>query len=497
MQRYFQTCSGNPDLFIRLIPVTDDVRDISKLCLVNTSFRDLLFSTLQGRALWLETASLLTGYNGSKVIDIRVSDFQYQLKLLVCPWFSIKVPLFFKMPEFVVRAEQDIRLLNGSRLLFSAYDNGEGDPNLPQFLCFESMPCLSEEKFNAKLAKLPNNIQVCEAPDVDAVVISHKTQSNVVPLFSDENAHGLRYIHKTAFAILDSNRINYGLGCVDGGVYFMSMRNKEKPTILRHMLCDSMEFRLQNDLCSAPQKLWLMNSEKIFYFGPNPIDSTLICDTLIGRMTPAICMASNGDAAGAIAYLRADLRGMDINTPSLLCGRSVLHYAAYSNQPETVRQLIAAGADINQYDSCGTTPLMIAVCVMNLECVRVLCESGADPNKHEEGKPNTIHHLLAEVEGVVSTDLIIGTLSILIQAGVDLQSVDEYGHTVLFNCHIIRDPTILRYLVHQGVDPLHKDRSGNTLLHACFQARDSEYKKHEDLPEVIVKEFGIDVNARF
>lgn len=496
MQRYFQICSGNPDLFIRLLPVTDDVRDISKLCLVNTSFRDLLFATLQGRELWLQTASRLTGYNGSKVIDIRVSDFQYQLKLLVCPWFSVKVPLFFKMPQFLARPEQDIRLLNGSRMLYSAYDNGKGDQNLPQFLCFESMPCMTEEKFNQKFAKLPNNIKVCRAPEVDDAIIAHTTQSNVVPMFADDSSHGLRHIHKTAFAILDSHRTNYGLGCVESGVYFMSMRNKERPAILRHMLFESTEFRLQNDICSAPQKIWLMNSEKIFYFGPNPLDRTLMCDNLLGRMTQAIFMASNGDAAGAISYLKADLHGMDINTPSLLCGRTVLHYAAYSNQPKAIKLLLAAGANANQYDSCGTTPLMMAVCVMNLKCVRVLCKSGADPNKHGEGKSNTIHHLLAEIKEVISAELIIDTLRILIGAGADLQSENEQGQTVLFNHHIIRDPTIIRFLVHQGADPLHKDRCGNTLLHICFQNRDSKFKKHYDLPEILVKEFGIDVNAR-
>lgn len=47
---------------------------------------------------------------------------------------------------------------------------------------------------------------------------------------------------------------------------------------------------------------------------------------------------------------------------------------------EAVQEAIAAGANINFVDSFGTTPLMRAVCIGNLDMVLLLLQAGADVN---------------------------------------------------------------------------------------------------------------------
>ena len=64
-------------------------------------------------------------------------------------------------------------------------------------------------------------------------------------------------------------------------------------------------------------------------------------------------------------------------------------YAAYSNQRETLRQLVARGADLNVKDNYGDTPLMMAAGAAHPEpaTVRFLLERGADVHvKNKAGR---------------------------------------------------------------------------------------------------------------
>jgi hypothetical protein len=370
-------CLANADLFLQLIPDTDDIRDIAKLCRVSTSFRDFFFATLPGRHAWLRTASLLTGYDGYKVIDVRVTDFQYQLKLLVCPWLEQKDPLFFQIPKCDWANNKDIRVISNSRLLFRA-QNTDTEPGEDQSSCvisFSSIRCSSEHSFNKTLTHLPIDFPEVFAPDVDDGLVELILNRKLIPELSGSSSHLFRHIHKNAFAILEST----GIGMA-GSIYLMSSRNPLEPQFLRHMVCACMDNFVDNDLCSAPQRMWLMTSESIFFFGPRVGGKRLLCDQTnnkIGRMTPALWMAFKGDAAGAIDFMKTTIE-LDINTPSLMNGRPLIYFPICRDKPEALRLLIETRAKVNFLDDRTVSPLMLAASLVNAECVRVLCENGAN-----------------------------------------------------------------------------------------------------------------------
>ena len=65
-------------------------------------------------------------------------------------------------------------------------------------------------------------------------------------------------------------------------------------------------------------------------------------------------------------------------------GTSAIVYAAYKENVDCVKKLIAAGADVNNAsqdnEGEGNTPLIAAIKVWNVECVRELVQAGADLN---------------------------------------------------------------------------------------------------------------------
>jgi len=55
--------------------------------------------------------------------------------------------------------------------------------------------------------------------------------------------------------------------------------------------------------------------------------------------------------------------------------------AVLSGDEHRLRELRASGDDVNSYDELGMTALLSAVFIGDLRAVRLLLESGADPNR--------------------------------------------------------------------------------------------------------------------
>lgn len=82
-------------------------------------------------------------------------------------------------------------------------------------------------------------------------------------------------------------------------------------------------------------------------------------------------------AAGASVNARAEAQGLAL-TP--------LHLAAIGGDPEIIRTLAAAGADLDAPDSDGAVPALWALSEQHLEAVVTLLDLGADPEAaHKDG----------------------------------------------------------------------------------------------------------------
>ena len=94
-------------------------------------------------------------------------------------------------------------------------------------------------------------------------------------------------------------------------------------------------------------------------------------------------LARGGDTAAVAAYVDA---GVPVNLAND-SGDSLLMLAAYHGHPDTVRALLARGADPGRPNDRGQTPLAGAVFKKEPEIVRALLDAGADP---AAGQPSAI-----------------------------------------------------------------------------------------------------------
>lgn len=94
-------------------------------------------------------------------------------------------------------------------------------------------------------------------------------------------------------------------------------------------------------------------------------------------------LARAGSTAELIQYVS---HGIPPNLTNQ-AGDTLLMLAAYHGHADTVRELIAAGADVDAVNNKGQAPIAGAVFKMHDEVVRALWDAGADP---KAGHPNAL-----------------------------------------------------------------------------------------------------------
>ncbi len=184
----------------------------------------------------------------------------------------------------------------------------------------------------------------------------------------------------------------------------------------------------------------------------------------------------------------------DAQTPpssSDIAGYDGLHRAAHENDVEAIRQLAAAGHDVNARDLANRTPAHVAAFASNDEALEALANAGADMNALENGVYDVLTiAAVADDPALVSlamdlgnrpdlvTSVYNGTALIaaahlghhevvrrLIAGGAPLDHVNNLGWTALMEAVVLGDggpdhTATVRYLVEAGADPAIADRDG-------------------------------------
>ena len=144
-------------------------------------------------------------------------------------------------------------------------------------------------------------------------------------------------------------------------------------------------------------------------------------------------------------------------------GAKPLMHAAWKGYLQCVKELIAAGADVNQADDDGDTPLMWAAIGGQTECLQELIKSGAEVNlSSNSGCTALIHAATYGQEACITK---------LIKAGADVNMKDIEGFTSLIWAAYFANFKCIGYLLNAGVDVNETSKTGKTaVLVACMYA---------------------------
>lgn len=147
--------------------------------------------------------------------------------------------------------------------------------------------------------------------------------------------------------------------------------------------------------------------------------------------------------------------------PSGYRGSAPIIYAIEGQQPEAIRVLAAAGADLNSpaiQSRAPHYPPPLAWALHRPELTRAMLESGADPNvRYGDNASWPILTNAPDCESVL----------LLIEFGANVAAADPQGYngisTALWRCHD-RLPDLVAVMLAHGVDPDTAGRNGKTLL---------------------------------
>jgi ankyrin repeat protein len=172
--------------------------------------------------------------------------------------------------------------------------------------------------------------------------------------------------------------------------------------------------------------------------------SALLMLSLCGCVYAADSTAADAAQRRDWLALRAAIRqhaGVNAAQPD---GTAALHWAAHWNDVETVKLLLAAGADAKAANRFGSTPLSEAAEIGSAAVVEALLNAGADPGTLATRDGETV--LMTAARGGH-----LDVVKLLVARSADVNAHENYrGQTALMWAAAERHPQVVKYLLDHG-----------------------------------------------
>lgn len=178
-------------------------------------------------------------------------------------------------------------------------------------------------------------------------------------------------------------------------------------------------------------------------------------------ITPLMIAANRGDVETVKLLIAA---GADLNARDGARARSdadnwtPLHYAVKGKHSNVVFELIQAGAKIAPKTSAGYTPLFLAINEGDFESAKMLIEAGASLEKNQGKYPGVLTHAVVSPEyfhgggKLVWGERNLEMVKYLVQKGADINGTNEAGQTALHFAANHNASAIANWLLKHGAD---------------------------------------------
>ncbi|MES2462897.1 MAG: ankyrin repeat domain-containing protein [Armatimonadota bacterium] len=146
--------------------------------------------------------------------------------------------------------------------------------------------------------------------------------------------------------------------------------------------------------------------------------------------------------------------------------RSALRSAVVARDIETVRNLLASGAAVNETGDYGWTALMLAVKYKQLEIVRLLMAHSADTELYNSHGKAALHHAIDGDDAASALALLQGGTSPDLPLRNRIPSLHTPDESIapLVQATILGKTEVLRLLIEFGAEVNARNTSGETVL---------------------------------
>jgi len=173
---------------------------------------------------------------------------------------------------------------------------------------------------------------------------------------------------------------------------------------------------------------------------------------------PLIRAAHKDDLAAVVALLPLTV---DVNASDKYTNTNALSYAIENHNPNMVNVLLSAGANLNQVNEGGRTPLMYLNDAATVEFVRELISRGANVDASDESGETVLSNAVSACK--------IEVVKELINAGGRIDTKDDHNTTILMRAALNEDDQVARFLIEAGASIDAENTDGESAL--TFAAR--------------------------
>jgi type 1 glutamine amidotransferase len=156
------------------------------------------------------------------------------------------------------------------------------------------------------------------------------------------------------------------------------------------------------------------------------------------------------------AGMEVPVEGVESETPVIAVNKSILHAIAKGDADDVLNHILL-GANVNERNKQGWTPLHFSAVRGQTECARVLIENGASVN-HLTGTEKTPLHFAADRNFLELAKLLVAN-------GAEIGARDDEGWSPLHYAAEKDRVELAAYLIEQGAEVDMRSRRGGTPLH--------------------------------
>lgn len=167
----------------------------------------------------------------------------------------------------------------------------------------------------------------------------------------------------------------------------------------------------------------------------------------------------------------------DVNGRSKPDNQTPIHYC---EKEALLDLLIENGADINDQDNRGETPLHNASTLGRYKWAELLIKKGAKVNIKDKKGETPLYRTILPPKDPSENINYLNIVKLLFESGADVRVINNEGENLLHITALLNNPIIALEFIRRGVEVNAKNNNGNTPLYLA------KFNNHNSIAELLI-----------